>query len=98
MFLFTRCPAKITGKTYSFSFTVNRLAGGPRLALNLFRQESEVEMTESKSADWRELCAAAVNEHDATKLTCLVNQIIQAFDEALMPRESKETTFPQTED
>ena len=55
-------------------------------------------MTESKSADWRELCAAAVNEHDATKLTCLVNQIIQAFDEALMPRESKETTFPQTAD
>jgi hypothetical protein len=53
-------------------------------------------MNESKGADWRELCAAAASEDDATKLTSLVNQIIEAFDEASAPRESKETVFHQT--
>jgi len=55
-------------------------------------------MNESKSADWRDLCAAAANEHDATKLTCLVNQIIEAFDEALAPRKSNQAVFFKTVD
>jgi len=40
-------------------------------------------MAESKSNDWRELCAAAAKEQDAAKLTCLVNQIIEAIDQSL---------------
>ncbi len=43
-------------------------------------------MAEGRSSDWRELCAAAADEQDAAKLTCLVNQIIAAFDESLPPR------------
>jgi hypothetical protein len=50
-------------------------------------------MNEGKGPDWRKLCAAAADEHDATKLTCLVNQIIEAFDEALAPQESNEIVF-----
>lgn len=38
-------------------------------------------MAESKDADWRELCAAAAQEQDATKLTALVNRLIRAIDE-----------------
>lgn len=53
-------------------------------------------MDDGKNADWRELCAAAANERDAAKLTTLVNQIIEAFDEASATRESKEMVFPQT--
>lgn len=45
-------------------------------------------MAESKGTDWRELCAAAAHEEDAEKLTCLVNQIIEAFDQSLLPRSS----------
>lgn len=40
-------------------------------------------MAESRSNDWRELCAAAAKEQDAAKLTCLVNQIIEAIDQTL---------------
>jgi len=40
-------------------------------------------MAESRSNDWRELCAAAAEEQDAAKLTCLVNQIIKAIDQTL---------------
>lgn len=40
-------------------------------------------MAESKSIDWRELCAAAAREQDAAKLTCLVNQLIQSLDETI---------------
>jgi len=38
-------------------------------------------MTESNAKNWRELCAAAVNEKDSEKLVSLVAQILQAFDE-----------------
>jgi hypothetical protein len=31
--------------------------------------------------DWRALCVAAVEEVDSDKLVCLVDQILQAFDE-----------------
>jgi len=34
-----------------------------------------------KRTDWRTLCAAAAKEKDAAKLTCLVNQIIEAIDQ-----------------
>ena len=84
------------GRNYGFSFTVNHLASGPRPALlssKTAKPTCEADMNESKRADWRELCAAAADEHDATKLTCLVNQIIEAFDEDLAPRESNEIVF-----
>jgi hypothetical protein len=38
-------------------------------------------MAEQKRKDWRELCAAAAEEHDPEKLANLVEQIIQAIDE-----------------
>lgn len=37
-------------------------------------------MADSNREDWRELCAAAVNEPDSDKLFSLVNQILEAFD------------------
>lgn len=40
-------------------------------------------MADSKSNAWRELCAAAAKEQDAAKLTCLVNQLIEALDQTL---------------
>jgi hypothetical protein len=46
-------------------------------------------MVENKSSDWRELCAAAAREEDAEKLACLVNQIIEAFDQSLPSQNSK---------
>lgn len=39
-------------------------------------------MAESKGSDWRELCAAAIKEQDAAKLTSLVDQIIEAIDQS----------------
>jgi hypothetical protein len=41
-------------------------------------------MAESKSTDWRKLCAAAAQEQDAAKLTRLVNQLIRAIDESFV--------------
>ena len=38
-------------------------------------------MSQSNGKDWRELCAAAVEDPDSEKLVSLVNQILQAFDE-----------------
>lgn len=38
-------------------------------------------MPESKGKDWRELCAAASEETDSEKLSSLINQILQAFDD-----------------
>jgi hypothetical protein len=55
-------------------------------------------MTESKGADWRELCAAAAHEEDAERLTCLVNQIIEAFDQSLSPRSSAGVPFSESAD
>lgn len=42
-------------------------------------------MTNSKSNDWRELCAAAIKEQDAQKVILLVDQIIEAVDLSLAP-------------
>lgn len=55
-------------------------------------------MAESRSTDWRELCAAVASEQDATKLTCLVNQIIEAFDQSLPPRDSRELPCSEAAD
>ncbi len=55
-------------------------------------------MAETNSTDWRELCAAAVQEADAAKLTCLVNQIIEAFDQSVHPRGPDESTFAEPAD
>jgi len=55
-------------------------------------------MAESKSTDWRELCAAATQEQDAAKLTCLVNQIIEAFDQSLPPRDAGNSMFAEPAD
>jgi hypothetical protein len=55
-------------------------------------------MAESKSTDWRELCAAAAGEQDAEKLTCLVNQIIEAFDQSLLPQGSSSVPLSEGAD
>ena len=39
-------------------------------------------MPESKTSDWRELCAAAVKEQDAERVISLVDQIIAALDQS----------------
>ena len=38
-------------------------------------------MSESRSKDWRELCAAAASENDPKKLGLLVEELIRALDE-----------------
>lgn len=38
-------------------------------------------MTERNQKDWRELCAAVVNETDSGKFDSLVEQLIQALDD-----------------
>ena len=55
-------------------------------------------MAKSKSTDWRELCAAAAGEQDAAKLTCLVNQIIEAFDQSLPPSAVKNSVIAEPAD
>lgn len=55
-------------------------------------------MAESKGTDWRELCAAAAHEENAEKLTCLVNQIIEAFDQSLSPQSSARVPFSEPAD
>jgi hypothetical protein len=41
---------------------------------------SEVNMADGVQKDWRELCAAVTNERDSTKLTSLVQELIEALD------------------
>jgi hypothetical protein len=55
-------------------------------------------MAEDKGTDWRELCAAAAREEDTEKLTCLVNQIIEAFDQSLSPRISNGVPLSEAAD
>jgi hypothetical protein len=38
-------------------------------------------MAESIQQDWRELCVAVTNENDSTKLSSLVQELIEALDE-----------------
>jgi len=37
-------------------------------------------MADGLQKDWRELCAAVTNECDSTKLTSLVQELIEALD------------------
>jgi uncharacterized protein YlxP (DUF503 family) len=41
---------------------------------------SEVNMADTMQKDWRELCVAVTNESDSTKLTSLVQELIEALD------------------
>ena len=41
---------------------------------------SEVSMADSTKRDWRELCLEVTNERDSTKLTSLVQELIEALD------------------
>ena len=42
---------------------------------------SEVNMAEGmQQKDWRELCVAVTNERDSTKLSSLVQELIEALD------------------
>ena len=41
---------------------------------------SEVNMADGMQRDWRELCAAVANESDTTKLSSLVQELIEALD------------------
>lgn len=37
-------------------------------------------MANSRQKDWRELCVAVTNESDSSKLTSLVQELIEALD------------------
>jgi hypothetical protein len=41
---------------------------------------SEVNMADGVKKDWRELCVAVTEESDSTKLTSLVQELIEALD------------------
>ena len=41
---------------------------------------SEMNMADGMQRDWRELCAAVANESDTTKLSSLVQELIEALD------------------
>jgi hypothetical protein len=54
---------------------------GVNVASQAFRTGiSEVNMADSMQKDWRELCVAVTNESDSTKLTSLVQELIEALD------------------
>jgi len=52
----------------------------PRLAA--FTEISEVIMAAGLQNDWRELCDAVTNESDSTKLSSLVQELIESLDKA----------------
>jgi hypothetical protein len=37
-------------------------------------------MADGNKKDWRELCVAVTNEHDSTKLSLLVQELIEALE------------------
>ena len=41
---------------------------------------SEVKMAKNVQRDWRELCVAVTNESDSTKLSSLVQELLEALD------------------
>jgi hypothetical protein len=47
---------------------------------------SEVNMADGMQKDWRELCLAVTNEGDSTKLTSLVQELIEALDRGKQDR------------
>ena len=42
-------------------------------------------MTERTHKDWRELCAAVVNENDPKKLDLLIQELTEALDDSEKP-------------
>ena len=40
----------------------------------------EVNMADGRQENWRELCVAVTNERDSTKLSSLVQELIEALD------------------
>ncbi len=48
-------------------------------------------MADGMQKDWRELCVAVTNEGDSTKLTSLVQELIEALDRA---NEARDTPIP----
>ena len=40
-------------------------------------------MADGMTADWRELCVAVTNEPDSTKLSSLLQELIEALDKGL---------------
>jgi hypothetical protein len=42
-------------------------------------------MTEQTHQDWRELCVAVATEDDPTKLSSLIQELIEALDNAHIP-------------
>jgi hypothetical protein len=68
----------------------------PRVALaNIRTGISEVNMADGLQKDWRELCAAVTNESDSTKLTSLVQELIEALD--LAERRRQRPTIPPSD-
>jgi len=51
-------------------------------------------MAEGMQKDWRELCAAVTNETDSTRLTSLVQELIEALDRG---ERSWRHTIPQSD-
>ena len=47
---------------------------------------SEVNMADRVQKDWRELCVAVTNETDSTKLTSLVQELVEALDRGKQSR------------
>jgi hypothetical protein len=43
-------------------------------------RNTEVNMADGLQKGWRELCVAVTNEQDSTKLTSLVQELIEALD------------------
>jgi hypothetical protein len=53
---------------------------------------AEVNMAKGRQKDWRELCIAVSNETDSTRLTSLVEELIEALDRG--ERSWRQTTPP----
>jgi len=51
-------------------------------------------MNEAKKKDWRELCAAVVNEHNSEKLALLIQELAQALNEHTQKPDSLMTHVP----
>ena len=51
-----------------------------RRSIRSIHRSIEVNMAEGTRKDWRELCVAVTNESDSTKLSSLVQELIEALD------------------
>jgi hypothetical protein len=53
-------------------------------------------MTQQTKKDWRDLCAAVVNENDPKKLELLIQELTQALDDAEKSEVGKHATPPRS--